>query len=371
MKNRIFHLLVFTTFFLQCQNKKEQENIIKPTNTTMQENISTNQVKDILEKQTYLENEETEDKYTLSKIDLDILSDLISKDLKSKGYKEPSSENFSKKINSIFGLDIKCIQHGKIDTRYLVYHGNLLDGSQNTLEDNLFESFTETGNIFFDQKNKLLTPFVLLKNIVTIKGQNYSTHIPQNITAQNKYLFNDSKADLAWLKFNDKTFLETLVKDFGYVKDKDLLEWYIKGNGIEKYSNDKETYLKVFYTKNCDNSFNVHSETFSYMDSDPEKYSKEIISVLEEIRTDRIKLENLDFHEKSKLIAYLLYFGEKHKEKTGLTFSFMGTFYEHSQEDLQKKYDEEFKKQKYYGLPSFEKYWNEAKIEGDGIGLDM
>lgn len=97
MKNRIFHLLVFTTFFLQCQNKKEQENIIKPTNTTMQENISTNQVKDILDKQAYLENEETEDKYTLSKIDLDIISDLISKDLKSKGYKEPSSENFSKK----------------------------------------------------------------------------------------------------------------------------------------------------------------------------------------------------------------------------------------------------------------------------------
>ncbi|REC60665.1 hypothetical protein DRF65_19675 [Chryseobacterium pennae] len=364
-------LLIFILISCSGKNKKEQEEVIKPTNTVIQQDISTNQVKDILDKQAYLENDETEDKYTLSKIDLDIVSDLISKGLKNKGYKEPSSENFSKKTNSIFRLDIKCIQHGKIDTRYLVYHGNLLDASQSTLEDNLFESYAETGNIFFDQKNKLLTPFVLLKNIVTIKGQNYSTHIPENIIARNKYLFNDSKADLAWLKFNDKAFLEILVRDFGYVRDKDLLEWYIKGNGIEKYRNDKETYLKVFYAKNCDKSFVVHSETFSFMDSDSEKYSKEILSVLEDIRTDRIKLENLDFHEKSKLIAYLLYFGEKHKEKTGLTFSFMGTFYEHSQEDLQKKYDDEFKKQKYYGLPSFEKYWNDAKIEGDGIGLDM
>lgn len=239
------------------------------------------------------------------------------------------------------------------------------------MEDNLFESFTETGNIFFDQKNKLLTPFVLLKNIVTIKGQHYSTHIPENIVAQNKYLFNDSKADLEWLKSNDKEFLETLVKDFGYVKNKDLLEWYINENGIEKYSDDKETYLKVFYTQNCNKSIVIHSETFAYMDSDPEKYSKEVVSVLEDIRTDRIKLENLSFEEKSRLIAYLLYFGEKHKEKTGMTFSFMGTFYEHQSEKLQKKYDGEFKKQKYYGLPSFEKYWSDAKIEGDGIGLDM
>ncbi|MBP2615891.1 hypothetical protein [Chryseobacterium jejuense] len=370
MKNFLI-LIIFILISCSGKNKKEQEEVVKPTNTVIKRDISTNQVKDILDKQAYLENEETEDKYTLSEIDLNVLSDLIIKDLKNKGYKEPSNENFTKKINSIFGLNINCNQHGKINTRYLVYHGNLLDGSQSTLEDNLFESSAETGNIFFDQKNKLFTPFILLKNIVTINGQNYSTHIPQNIIAQNKYLFNDSKADLAWLKFNDKAFLETLVRDFGYVKDKDLLEWYVKGNRIEKYSDDKETYLKVFYTKNCDKSFNIHSDTFSYMDSDPEKYSKEIVSVLEDIRTDRIKLENLDFHEKSKLIAYLLYFGEKHKEKTGLTFAFMGTFHKHSSEDLQKKYEDEFKKQKYYGLPSFEKYWNDAKTEGDGIGLDM
>lgn len=107
------------------------------------------------------------------------------------------------------------------------------------------------------------------------------------------------------------------------------------------------------------------------MDSNPEKYSREILTVLEDIRTERIKLENLNFEEKTKLIAYLLYFGEKHKEKTGLTFAFMGTFYEHSSEDLQKKYDDEFRKNNFYGLPNFEKLWNDAKVEGDGIGLDM
>ena len=49
----------------------------------------------------------------------------------------------------------------------------------------------------------------------------------------------------------------------------------------------------------------------------------------------------------------------------------MGTFYEHSSEDLQKKYDDEFRKNNFYGLPNFDKFWNDAKADGDGIGLDM
>lgn len=96
MKNFLIPI-IFILISCSDKNKKEQEKVVKPTNTVIQQNISTDQVKDILDKQAYLENEETEDKYILSKIDLDILSDFISKDLKSKGYKEPSSENFLKK----------------------------------------------------------------------------------------------------------------------------------------------------------------------------------------------------------------------------------------------------------------------------------
>ena len=29
------------------------------------------------------------------------------------------------------------------------------------------------------------------------------------------------------------------------------------------------------------------------------------------------------------------------------------------------------RKNNFYGLPNFEKFWNDAKAYGDGIGLDM
>ena len=32
-------------------------------------------------------------------------------------------------------------------------------------------------------------------------------------------------------------------------------------------------------------------------------------------------------------------------------------------------YSKEFKKHNYYNLPNFEKQWNQAKEDGDGIGL--
>ncbi len=331
--------------------------------------------------------------------DLQVEDQILDNILENNGYKKPTPDQFKNKVKLVFQRDLdysSAKNYVYVNFFYLcnkesIYHqNNIIDYNGYFLfKNNRFMAPLYTIPEIIDYQKKYPEIIEFEKKLpnsyknnkgeeITINKWMDEADLPQQrnknirrIIAQNKYLFNDSKADLAWLKSNDKEFLETLVKDFGYVKDKDLLEWYIKGNGIEKYSNDKETYLKVFYTKNCDKSFIVHPETFSLMDSDPEKYSREILSVLEDIRTDRIKLDNLDFHEKSKLIAYLLYFGEKHKEKTGLTFSFMGTFYEAQSEDLQRKYEAEFKKQKYYGLPSFEEYWNDAKIYGDGIGLEM
>ncbi|MDN3694172.1 hypothetical protein QWZ06_18770 [Chryseobacterium tructae] len=297
-------LLIFISISCSRDKKKDEHNEIQ--------NMSTNQVKNIFDKQAYLENEETEDNYTLSKTDLDVLSDLISKDLKSKGYEEPSNEVFSQKINSIFGLNSKCIQHEQIDTRYIVYHGNLLDGSQNTLTHNLFESSAETGNIFFDQKNKLLTPFMLLKNIVTINGQNYSTHIPQNIIAQNKYLFNNSKADLAWLLANDKEFLKTLLVTFGYDKEEKINEFTLN-ELYEEYSKETpESTQKIGYllfVKNCDGKLNIRKNVLKYIEKSTSKNNDKYVSALSKyviaiLYNDDLKSQ-FSAEEKAEIVAYI------------------------------------------------------------------
>lgn len=319
--------------------------------------------------------------------------------LVSNGYKKLNNEDFSKKIKEVFGraidynLKSKFLYVNFLDKcsrEFIMYTNNLLD----------YEG------VFIDKQNKILLQFHYLPELIhyqkeyphleeienskiTRKSQIDNLDIDiehwkdiseldqlrfnniQLLVNRNKFLFNNDKASFAWLQFNDEYFLESLVKTFGYAEDKKLLEWYIKRNGIEKYRNNIEEYLKVFYVKTCDNQLIVHKETFDFMDSNPEKYSKEIQMVLDAVRLGEIQLENLDFTEKAKIVAHLLYFGEKHQEKTQMYFQFMGMFYEHSSEDEKKKYDEEFKKNKYYNLPNFQKLWEEAKIDGDGIGLDM
>ncbi len=399
MKNIILLQLILISILVGCQKNKIEEKInITPKS-------SSNMEEDILRKQIlngYLVKENGMDgvnDYLYNKEDFEVNQKISSQILKNNGYILPSSDDFNKKVKEIFKFDSNkslinflieypCSKEKEVyqtDGNYVISNNNplFIDKNNRILTESLFipeliDYKTKYPNIAKEEEslasekkdnNGTLLRIIKWKDFAELNEiRNNNIQILVN---RNKFLFNDNKGSFAWLQFHDKIFLEALIKTFGYVTNRDLLEWYIKRNGIEKYNGNLEEYLKVFYVKNCDNSFAIHNETFTYMDSNPEKYSREILTVLEDIRTERIKLENLNFEEKTKLIAYLLYFGEKHKEKTGLTFAFMGTFYEHSSEDLQKKYDDEFRKNNFYGLPNFEKLWNDAKTEGDGIGLDM
>ncbi|WP_223607272.1 hypothetical protein [Chryseobacterium sp. OSA05B] len=336
--------------------------------------------------------------YKYSIDDYNASADTSVEILKKNGVQFLDSESFNNKIKEIFGfpdntsplsflVEYPCPTDKlvfQLDDNYVISNNNpiFIDKERKILTEAFFIpeliEYKKDFSDVYEKEDKILKEKTIANDKVQIirwkdlsdldeKRQNNI----QKLINRNRYLFNNNKGSYAWLQFNDKIFLECLIKTFGYVKDKDLLEWYIKRNGIEKYLNNLDEYIKIFFVKTCDKRFIVHHETFDYFDKNPEKYSKDILKILDEIQNNKIQLDGFTFEEKSKLIAYLLYFGEKHKGKTDLTFAFMGSFYERQTDDLQKKYDEEFKKQKYYGLPEFENYWNNAKNEGDGIGLDM
>ena len=376
MRISILLLSIFIINSCNGQEKKQnkEKNTTKTQNNMIEKELDINIIKNLLENQKNVETEENEpeEPYNLSKKDFEIAEKIIVKGLKNSGYKFPNQEEFNKKVNEIFRIDkIKDCPRIDIENNEITIYGKAMDGQKSTLRDNKFEPYSISENLFILPSEKIIMQMFLLKDLIIIKEGNYIINIPHFIIARNKYLFNNSQGDFVWLQFNDEYFLESLVKTFGYTSDKKLLDWYIKRNDIQKYKNSIEEYLKVFYIKTCDNQFIIHKETFDLMDSNPEKYSKEIQEVLDAIRLGEIQLENLNFTEKAKIVAYLLYFGEKHKEKTQMYFKFMGMFYEHSSEDEKKKYDVEFKKNNYYNLPNFQKLWEEAKINGDGIGLDM
>lgn len=376
MRISILLLSIFIINSCNGQEKKQnkEKNTTKTQNNMIEKELDINIIKNLLENQKNVETEENEpeEPYNLSKKDFEIAEKIIVKGLKNSGYKFPNQEEFNKKVNEIFRIDkIKDCPRIDIENNEITIYGKAMDGQKSTLRDNKFEPYSISENLFILPSEKIIMQMFLLKDLIIIKEGNYIINIPHFIIARNKYLFNNSQGDFVWLQFNDEYFLESLVKTFGYTSDKKLLDWYIKRNDIQKYKNSIEEYLKVFYIKTCDNQLIIHKETFDLMDSNPEKYSKEIQKVLDAIRLGEIQLKNLNFTEKAKIVAYLLYFGEKHKEKTQMYFKFMGMFYEHSSEDEKKKYDVEFKKNNYYNLPNFQKLWEEAKINGDGIGLDM
>lgn len=363
MKNKFFHILFLSIIFVQCQKNKDIEILnqnAKAINTNNKNMVDKNIILETLKNQKNLEKEETESKYTLSEKDLDILSNIISNDLKNKGYKLPTIEDFNNKIQTYFFINTKCQNYQTVNSRYIVYHGNLMDGTKKTLQDNLYESYADTENLFFDKQNLLIINFTLLKNIVIKNGENISINVPQNIIARNKFLFNDNKADYAWLKFNDKIFLEELVTKFGYIQNDDLNLFVMN----EKIS-DSEEFGKILWNQKCSGDIKFHKNIFDLISKTDDNKRIKYLQVIADYLAKEIKDKNSTLstnpQKKQEILGKIAYYSTKIGEKDNMYydfFSILGT------EDGGKKYDDEFKKNNYYGISDFKNIWEETKTGG-------
>ncbi len=346
---------------MQCQNKNNDK--INKDNKTINANndsksmVNKNIIIETLENQRLLQNEETEDKYTLSQKDLDILSELVSDDLRSKGYKLSTQNEFNNKIQMVFSINTQCIDYQNIGSRYIVFHGNIMDGSKATLQDNLYESYSDTGNLFFDKKNLLIINFSLLKSIVSKTNQDISINIPQNIIARNKYLFNDSKTDYAWLKFNDSIFLEKLVKTFGYVDDNDL-NLFVMNKNIS----DAEEFGKILWNQACDSTIKFHKDIFNLIsksDNDKKiKYLRIIADYLVKEIKDKNSVLNNNPSKKAEILGKIAYYSTKIGEDNNMYYDFFSIL---GSEEGGIKFEEEFKKKNYYNISDFKNIWEETK----------
>ncbi|MGG5508292.1 MULTISPECIES: hypothetical protein [unclassified Myroides] len=187
----------------------------------------------------------------------------------------------------------------------------------------------------------------------------------------NRYLFNNSKASLTWLKLNDGRELKILVKNYGYVADKDLLKWVIDETPIRDTQgmNNIEDYLRLFYIVTCDKQLVLHQETMDMMASyNMEQHLEDISHLITTLRLDENYLDDFSFSQKAKLYAYFF----ELIRRLGINDDFksivaVGTFYKFS--ELNEQYDEEFRKNNYYEFKSFKKFWEEAKETGNGINI--
>lgn len=190
-----------------------------------------------------------------------------------------------------------------------------------------------------------------------LAGKRYNNML--TIINRNKFLFYNNKGSLAWLQAHDPLFLESLVKVFGYTKDKSLLTFVLRRN----YQNRNEL-QKILWNRKCNGNMVVNKEVFDIISEasgqEQSAYLKAISDYLEkEAGQDDGPLNTGP--EKIKVLGLIAYYSTKACAGNGTSYDFFSIF---GSRDGGTVYDEEFRKNKYYNIADFRQIWEEAKHGG-------
>lgn len=305
MKNSVLIILVF--LLISCNKKND----VDKQNNNYQ-SMNAKEIKELinLQKNANFEDFRPDNPYKPSEIDLKTLIPLVKNGLANAGFKTISDEEFKNKVNDIVKSN-KIKNHIDFTTLF----ANTLDRTIKTLDDHEFD-FDLTNNQFIIKKYNFMIPMLFLEDIVKMKDDNnYSIVLPQNIIARNKYLFNDSKADLTWLLSNDKDFLKTLVISFGYDKEPKINKMILEDFYAE--FDDKQKIGFLFFTKNLNNNFEIRQGLIEYVNNNTTLNDNRFIYALddytyalygknlEKIYGDDDPAKNFNAVEKANIVAII------------------------------------------------------------------
>ncbi|EHQ41998.1 hypothetical protein [Myroides odoratus] len=373
MRN-ILIVLMLSLSLLSCKGKVKKNNIAELSDIV---NVSLLKKQFELQKNANL-SDERYGPYNLTQLDLDLISDLMLHEYKKNGYVQPSESEFINRLKNIFPINFNCLSYGKINDRYIVYHGELMDRDRSTIEGpGMYISPAITKNLFFDLKNRIVLVSAPLDSFIFIyEDDSYSFNTNKEDEKyrkidyhRNNYFLNRNKASLRWLMGYDEFFMRDLVKVVGYEKDQELLEWVIEESSMysEFGGMDVDRYLKLFYSFTCDEKdIQFHFEVMKIMTSSNQEHHydnlKLLLQLLDGPNDNRGR--GTSFEEKAKVTAFILEIVRRLGEGDDAVLV-AGDFYETSL--LKEQYDEEFKQHNYYGFKELENFWEEAKETGNGI----
>ena len=348
MKKTIISI-VFSLLF-SCQNK---------TN----DNIETNHLTDIelvkkhlkLQEKIDLSEDDTDinNLYHLTEFDMELGGKFVYQGLVQNGYKIPKKEDFDQRIKEIFDSG-NCLYSAKRNhddfVTYFVYDKNFIKNLDEIEYDYTFD------HIYVYPKLEIITPLPLLGDILTINKDKINIHLSEQIIHRNKYLFNDDRASFVWLRSNDTWFLESLVKTFGYVEDKALLDFVLK----ENYK-DLAELEKILISHSCGGKNRLNTEVFAVVKGWKKKELSNFSFRIQELMYTLIKKEEqgkseIDFPELTKILSETAYHMSKTDENS--YYNFFPIL------NLTEKYREEIEKKNFYNNPDLKRVWEETKTGG-------
>ena len=324
---------------------------------------------------------------------------ILKRELSKNGFKKPDKISFERKIKDIFHLVVsREIEHisilaqdrcKKISDPYHaelaeIYHIHVICNESfitnqfflpeiihyekeypelNAMESNLpTELNDEYGNTI------LITRWKDLTDLPQQRKENIQT-----LVARNKYLFNDSKADLPYLLHNDQDFLKALVVVFGYDKEPKINELVMRDYEERNHLQHREEIGDILFVKNCEGKLEIRQGLLEYIarrtQSEEKRLADALYSFIVTYLEDKPQFTPA---EKRKIVAYAAQTYEPLYErfyKIGWPMGSMLMMYLQSDEGAA----EEFRKNRYYGLPDLQRYTEQAlwQIRAESIQPDV
>lgn len=352
---------------------------------------------------------------------LEVLFEAADTIFKNTGYIKPTHEEMEKRIKYVFG---NFYPNKSSDISYITFYKEPLKYETGEIMDIInIDVLTYNNNVlsplYFSYTHRIITYAYYLPEILnyeklfpklldlektTLWGENEDgekikylrwkdiTNLKQQqlnnkefLVHLNKYILNDNRASLAWLINNHTDFLEMLVDNYHYMKDKKLLNWIINKRFILLSSREDDLKRKVIdlgrliVYRNSLGEVIFNQDLFVALGETPDdKYVSEICYFLTLSYTQYSDVaflyhgdDSISFEERAMVYAYILYWGEtivsrnKNVVITGQSYTysvfnnqFMVNFCTTIND--YKKYEKEFEKRNYYNLPHFKEYWQQA-----------
>ncbi|WP_143161905.1 hypothetical protein [Flavobacterium terrae] len=365
---------------MSCKNEinSKNENIVTENDKNMISEVLKKQLKEGANQ--YISEAGVEiPKKEFESIELDAVVQIVKEKLNLNGYRVISEDEFKNRIEKIFKRIIdfnsrnkylyisfldKCNKEfSMLPSNKIDFYGTYIIKNEKFITDFYFipelvnyqNDYQEVAKIENSLSSKIKNEngtecsIEFWKDISDLSNQRQSNI--QKIMNRNKFLFNDDKASLTWLKTNDVEFLEILVKTFGYVEDKELTKFV-----LDKNLKDDEEFGKVIWTKTCDGKLHFNEEIVKIIKDSPQKYIEPVENYLRYLYNSNDS--DLAFSQKAEIMGKLAYHLTKIVDNQ--SNDYYNFFPSVSSEEFQK----EFESKNYYNIKDFQSIYEETKTGG-------
>lgn len=279
---KTFGFILIILSLLSCHNNGKKNSpvtkIILPANTQNKYTLNSSSIKKQLALQDRLEKSEDGEGiiYNYSTEDMLIALPLIAQGLTDNGFIRNDRFNFDNKLKDIFG-DILKAENWKVKSRdkfttIFVENRDSINGEFDYTIDNIFVS-NEYG---FITKVPLLGDFIEF-----IDEDHYTIDLNKKLIALNKYLFNNSQPDLAYLLHEDSLFLKTLVKSFGYTKEPKINDLAMN-DYLDMDQQRMPTVGEIIFVKNATGVLEIKEELLKWISDHTQVNDNRIAQALSE-----------------------------------------------------------------------------------------